>query len=96
MKPAAVNLNFYSIYQDFKADKEPDQRNKYAHHCDSQLWFLTNTNTDVSSQCHTQYPYGDHTHKTACTLERMWQQALVTNLESPARYPQSEIRRLQK
>ena len=81
MKTAAVNQNSYSVYQTFKTYKEPDQRNKYAQHCDSRLWFLTNTHIDVSSQWDAQFPYGDLIHKATCTLEFVWQLALASGLK---------------
>ena len=50
----------------------------------------------MSSQWDAQYPYGDLTHKTAYTLESMWQLALASGLESLACYPQGQGRRARK
>ena len=50
----------------------------------------------MSSQWDAQYPYGDLTHKTAYTLESMWQLVLASGLENLACYPQGQSRRARK
>ena len=95
MKTTALQQKFCSVYQTFKTYKELVQINTY----NSALvtfGVCRKHKNDMSSQGDAQYPYGDLTHKTAYTLESMWQLALASGLESLACYPQDQGRRSQK
>ena len=48
MKPAAVDQNYYSVYQTFKAYKEPELKKKHIKYYDRHFWFPTETKPDIS------------------------------------------------
>ena len=96
MKTVSVNQNSYSVYQAFKAYREPDQRNKYMLYSVNHFWFLTNTKTEVFSKWDAPRPNCELTHKATYTLESIWQLTLAPGLKSFACYPQGQGKQVQK